>query len=62
MSYIPNPKMHFYVSLIKSIIRIAAGGALVLVCSPGSILLNQIEWAGGLLILAELLGILEEVI
>jgi hypothetical protein len=53
MSYNPDPKAHFYVSLIKSIIRIAAGTALVM---------NHIAVAGGLLILAELLGIAEEVV
>ena len=46
-------KGHFYVSLVKSIIRIAAGNALIM----GSMVI-----AGGLLIVAELLGVLEEVV
>ena len=46
-------KGHFYVSLIKSVIRIGAGAALI--C--GSVVI-----AGVLLIAAELLGILEEIV
>lgn len=46
-------KGHFYVSLAKSFIRILAGAALV----------AQIFWlAGSLLILAEILGIVEEMV
>jgi len=44
---------HFYVSLAKSLIRIIAGGAL---------LAGHIAEAGGLLILAEVLGIAEEIV
>jgi hypothetical protein len=44
---------HFYVSLAKSAIRIAAGVCLI----QGNLL-----FAGGLLIFAELLGILEELV
>jgi hypothetical protein len=47
----PNPKAHFYISLVKSILRILAGAALLKLCLLG---------AGVLIILAELLGILEE--
>ena len=43
---------HFYVSLVKSVIRIAAGIALIW---PQSIVL-----AGVFLIIAEVLGIVEE--
>ena len=46
-------KGHFYVSLVKSVIRIGAGGSLLF----GSLL-----WAGVLLIIAELLGIIEEIV
>ena len=42
---------HFYCSLSKSILRLAAGYCLIT---------NDIVWAGGLLIAAELLGVLEE--
>ena len=42
---------HFYISLVKSAVRIGAGVALIF----GSLL-----WAGILLIGAEVLGILEE--
>jgi hypothetical protein len=44
---------HFYVSLIKSVLRIGAGSALIL---------GHIDISGFLLILAEFLGILEELV
>lgn len=46
-------KGHFYVSLVKSAIRILAGVALI----NGEFII-----AGGLLILAEILGIVEEIV
>jgi hypothetical protein len=46
-------KGHFYVSLVKSGFRIGAGIALVR---------GQLVTAGALLIFAELLGILEEMV
>ena len=44
---------HFYVSLVKSILRIVAGGCLIQ---------GDLFFAGLLLILAEFLGIVEEVV
>jgi hypothetical protein len=44
---------HFYVSLAKSIIRIVAGGALAT---------GFFVWAGALFVVAEVLGIVEEVV
>ncbi len=44
---------HFYVSLVKSILRIGAGGCL---------LQGNLFFAGMLLILAEILGIVEELV
>lgn len=44
---------HFYVSLVKSIIRIGAGGCLIQ---------GNLFFAGVLLILAEVLGIVEELV
>lgn len=44
---------HFYVSLVKSIIRIGAGGCLIQ---------GNLFFAGALLIFAELLGIVEEIV
>ena len=44
---------HFYVSLIKSVLRIGAGSSLILVGLPE---------AGWLLIVAEVLGIVEEIV
>jgi hypothetical protein len=53
----PQPKDpsrgHFYVSLVKSVLRISAGGYL---------LQGNLFWAGCLLIMAEVLGILEEIV
>lgn len=46
-------KGHFYVSLVKSVLRIAAGGFLI----TGNLLL-----AGSLFIVAEVLGIVEEIV
>ena len=44
---------HFYVSLAKSAVRIAAGSVLIM----GSLVV-----CGALLILAEILGIVEEIV
>jgi hypothetical protein len=46
-------KGHFYVSLAKSAIRIAAGIALIQ---------GEVAYAGFLLIAAELLGVVEEIV
>ena len=46
-------KGHFYVSVCKSAVRIAAGAALVM---------GSFAACGWLLILAEILGIVEEVV
>lgn len=46
-------KGHFYVSLVKSVIRIGAGGCLIQ---------GNLFAAGALLIFAELLGIVEELV
>ena len=46
-------KGHFYVSLVKSIIRVGAGIALIM---------SSFAIAGGLFIVAEFLGVLEEVV
>jgi len=46
-------RKHFYVSLAKSLIRIVAGGAL---------LVGHVAEAGALLIIAEVLGIAEEMV
>lgn len=44
---------HFYVSLVKSIVRIGAGTSLIL---------GNLFFAGFLLIFAEALGVLEELV
>jgi hypothetical protein len=46
-------KGHFYVSIAKSAVRIAAGASLIM----GSLVI-----CGALLILAEILGIVEELV
>jgi hypothetical protein len=49
----PDATKHFYVSIVKSAVRIGAASALIM----GSFTL-----AGSLFILAEILGIVEEVV
>jgi len=49
----PDPVMHFVISIIKSAIRIAAGIALIK---------GMLAPAGLLFILAEILGIAEEIV
>ena len=46
-------KGHFYVSLVKSALRVIAGGNLVI---------GNLFWAGTFLILAEILGVVEELV
>ena len=49
----PDPIKHKYISFAKSGVRIAAGFALAF---------SMFWWAGGLLVLAEVLGIAEEMV
>jgi hypothetical protein len=49
----PDPLKHKYISFAKSAVRIAAGVALCF---------SMFWYAGGLLILAEILGIAEEMV
>ncbi len=49
----PDPVKHKYISFAKSAVRIAAGVALCL---------SMFWYAGALLILAEILGIVEELV
>lgn len=49
----PDPLKHKYISFAKSGVRIAAGGALCF---------GMFWYAGALLILAEILGIVEEMV
>jgi hypothetical protein len=49
----PDARKHFYVSVVKSAVRIGAASALIM----GSFTLS-----GALFILAEILGIVEEVV
>jgi hypothetical protein len=46
-------KGHFYASLAKSVLRIGAGGCLII---------GNIYFAGFLLVFAEFLGIVEELV
>jgi hypothetical protein len=55
-------KGHFYVSLVKSFLRIAAGITLVMAGNQPLLLGSWIMVAGGLFMVAELLGILEELV
>lgn len=55
-------KGHFYVSLAKSFIRITAGVCLILVDVEPVTTMSFIKTAGALLIAAEVLGIIEELV
>lgn len=55
-------KGHFYVSLVKSFVRIAAGTAFILAAFNPELSLKFIGTGGLLLIIAEGLGIVEELV
>ncbi len=55
-------KGHFYVSLVKSFVRIGAGAALIMAWVDPIDSEAFIAAAGGLLIVAEVLGIVEELV
>lgn len=50
---IPDPKWHQRISFAKSGLRIAAGASLII---------GSLFWCGALLIAAEVLGIVEEMV
>lgn len=49
----PDPKWHLRISLLKSLLRVGAGGYLMI---------GNLVMAGALLVLAEILGIAEELV
>jgi hypothetical protein len=51
MEPVDPSRKHFYISMIKSVVRIGAGGFLIM---------GDLFIAGSLLIFAEILGIAEE--
>jgi hypothetical protein len=53
---------HFYVSLAKSFIRIVAGITLVLAGTDPALMNSWLMVAGGMFMVAELLGIVEELV
>ena len=55
-------KGHFYVSIIKSFVRVAAGVALILSALQPFHADQFIVTTGALLIIAEILGIVEEIV
>jgi hypothetical protein len=55
-------KGHFYVSLVKSFVRMAAGTAFILAAFNPELSLKFIGTGGLLLIIAESLGIVEEIV
>ena len=55
-------KGHFYVSLAKSFLRITAGITLALAGTDPVLMTSWLVVAGGFFIVAELLGILEELV
>ena len=58
----PDAKKHLYISLAKSFIRIVAGVCLILVDVEPSTTISFIKTAGALLVAAEVLGIIEELV
>lgn len=55
-------KNHFYVSLAKSFLRMGAGTALAMIGFKPELTVAWAQISGGLFILAESLGILEEIV
>lgn len=55
-------KGHFYVSLVKSFVRVAAGVALIMSAVEPYYVDHFVVTAGALFIIAEILGIVEEVV
>jgi hypothetical protein len=55
-------KGHFYVSLVKSFLRIVAGVTLAMAGFDPNIITAWLKCAGAFLIAAECLGILEELV
>lgn len=55
-------KGHFYVSLAKSFLRITAGVTIILAGYDPALMAAWLKVGGGFLILAECLGILEELV
>jgi hypothetical protein len=49
----PDPKQHLYISLAKSVLRILAGANLAL---------GLLGWSGFFFVIAEVLGIIEELV
>jgi hypothetical protein len=50
---VPDPKWHLRISLLKSLLRFGAGFYLIL---------GNVVMAGVLIVLAEILGVLEELV
>ena len=53
MNHVPDPQKHKFVSFVKSLFRVLTGFSLMM---------GQLEGAGLLLILAEILGVIEELV
>lgn len=53
---------HFYVSLVKSFVRVTAGTAFIMAAFDPELSLKFIGTGGLLLIIAEALGIVEELV
>jgi len=58
----PNAQRHFVISMWKSVIRILAGILLVTVLIPGAVVLNLLAVVGILFLIAEVIGIAEEMV
>lgn len=53
---------HFYVSLVKSFVRVAAGAAFIMAWVSPELVTQFVATGGLLLIIAEALGVLEELV
>lgn len=60
--YVPDAKLHLQISLIKSGLRIFAGLCLVLVIVPSYNKIELLLCTGVALIMAEVLGVMEELV
>ena len=55
-------KGHFYVSMVKSFVRVAAGAAFIMAWADPVLALEFVGAGGLLLIIAEALGVAEELV
>lgn len=62
LTELPDPKKHKYISFVKSALRILAGFALIAIGYQPELASVWFKVSGGLFVLAECLGIAEEMV